>query len=288
MMTQDLIEAIARLAAVAVPATVALTSLSKIVMEWLSQRHTLKNARIAQDHQITTQYLDHALDPGVPLAIRHQLLRFLATPDKDGSRLTAWAITELQRVGGVVDEVNREVDRAEKALNAAKTTDETASAERALAKATRQQESLFRVAPVPKITAASLKAGFIQDKDLGALVMKGEDLSGVVLSFRNLQGSDFTGAILQGARFRGCNLRSSSFARSSGKGTLFCESDLRGADFSDAVLDKADLQGAHLEGANLRTAKISDCDMRATFDSTTQWPDGYDARSAGAVSTDGA
>lgn len=115
----ETIKTIAAYVAIAVPVTVALANLAKALMEWLTQRHNLQVARGQQEHQIPTHYLDRTLDPKVPLAIRHQLLRFLATPDKAGSRLTGWAKAELERVGGVVDDVNRAVAKAEERLQAA-------------------------------------------------------------------------------------------------------------------------------------------------------------------------
>jgi hypothetical protein len=90
-MQAEVIQTIAGYVAIAVPVTVALGNLARIAMEWLSQQHKIKTTAIQQTHNITTHYLDRALDPKVPLALRHQLLRFLATPDRGGSRLENWA-----------------------------------------------------------------------------------------------------------------------------------------------------------------------------------------------------
>lgn len=124
------VEVIAGYIALAVPVTVAITSMAKLAFEWLNQRHSIKTARVDQAHQITTHYLNKALDPAVPLAIRHQLLRFLATPDKEGTRLSEWAKTELSRVQVMIDDANHIVVEAEKELLAAKTTSEVITAEK--------------------------------------------------------------------------------------------------------------------------------------------------------------
>jgi len=89
-----------------VPVTAALGNIARIILESLTQRHKIKTTVIQQTHNITSQYLDRTIDPKVPLALRHQLLRFLATPDQDGSRLHGWAKSELERVGNIVDETN--------------------------------------------------------------------------------------------------------------------------------------------------------------------------------------
>src|ERR1039458_4777647 len=107
-METQTIQIIAGYVALAVPITVAITNLSKLALEWLNQKHLVKTARIQQTHEITTHYLNRALDPSVPLAIRHQLLRFLATPDKDGSRLNDWAksFTREPSLSGVARNLN--------------------------------------------------------------------------------------------------------------------------------------------------------------------------------------
>ena len=77
LMETQTIQTIAGYVALAVPITVAITNLSKLALEWLNQQHLVKTARIQQAHEITTHYLNRALDPTVPLAIRHQLLEMV-------------------------------------------------------------------------------------------------------------------------------------------------------------------------------------------------------------------
>ena len=115
-MNAETAQVIALYVALAVPATVAIANIAKAFLEWRQQGHKVREAQIHQGHQITTHYLDKALDPTVPLAIRHQLLRFLSTPDSDGARLNSWAKSELERVGGLVEETNRAVVAAEESL----------------------------------------------------------------------------------------------------------------------------------------------------------------------------
>ncbi|WP_156885199.1 hypothetical protein [Acidihalobacter ferrooxydans] len=71
-MNAETAQVIAAYVAVAVPATVAIANIAKVLLEWMQQGHKVREAQIQQSHQITTHYLDKALDPTVPLAIRHQ------------------------------------------------------------------------------------------------------------------------------------------------------------------------------------------------------------------------
>lgn len=154
-MNAESAQVIAAYVALAVPATVAIANIAKVLLEWMQQGHKVREAQIQQSHEITTHYLDKALNPTVPLAIRHQLLRFLATPDSDGTRLNSWAKSELERVGGLVDEANGAVVAAEESLRQAKSATELESAERKLADAVRKQRGLLEPPTTPPITAAA-------------------------------------------------------------------------------------------------------------------------------------
>lgn len=282
-MTPESIQAIAAYLAVAVPATVAIANIAKIVLEWLQQRHKISEAQVQQSHQITTHYLDRALDPTVPLAIRHQLLRFLATPDFKGSRLSAWARSELGRVGGVVDETNRAVAVAEEALKIAKTTSDMERAERELAEAVRVQKSLLEPPTTPPVTAAAIRAGLVAQTELSGLQMPAADLSRAHFVYRSLRGANFAKADLTESSLQGCDLRAANLSEATLIGTTFHAADLRGADLSGAKVRKCSFQQARLEGANFLGAEISQSDLRATFDDSTRWPDKFDAVAAGAV-----
>lgn len=68
--------------------------------------------------------------------------------------------------------------------------------------------------------------------------------------------------------------------------------DLRGADLTGVDLSGVDLSGvdmcwAHLVGADLRQARLVEVRLEgARYDSTTQWPDGFDPEYYGAVRID--
>lgn len=283
-MDTQTIQTIAGYVALAVPITVAITNLSKIALEWLNQQHLVKTARIQQAHEITTHYLNRALDPTVPLAIRHQLLRFLATPDKDGSRLNDWAKSELQRVQSVVDETDKEVSEAEKGLLAAKTSADVAAAEKKLSLATSKKQSLFESPKPLPVTPATLRAGLIHEKKLDGLVMRDSDLSGMQLAYRNLSRADFSNSKLCDGSLQGSNLQDASFEKADLSGVEFHEADLRKANLRGAKLKRARFSSARLEGADFTDAVFSDSGLsRATFDDNTKWPKGFEPEKYGAV-----
>jgi hypothetical protein len=282
-MPPEYIKNIVAYIALAVPITVAVTNIARIAMEWLKQRHAIQSARVQQSHQITTHYLDRTLDPTVPLAFRHQLLRFLSTPDKEGTRLSLWAENELKRVGGIVDETNRAVATAEAEIQQAKTPTDISSAERKLVEAVKKQKSLLEPATIPPVTAAALRAGLIETKDLNGIAMSGADLSGAQLVYREMREADFTGANLTRARLQGSDLRAAKFVRANLTDTSFHKADLRGADLSRAKVRNADFTQAHLEGANMRVVTLETADLKATYDDSTLWPDNFDPIKAGAV-----
>lgn len=285
-MEAEVIKTIAGYVALAVPITVAVGNLARIAMEWLNQRHKIKSTVIEQAHNITTHYLDRALDPKVPLALRHQLLRFLATPDRGGSRLENWAKGELERVGNIVDETNRAVEAAEKELHAAKTATQVAAAEKKLSEAMQRQRSLMEPPVKPPMTAAAFRAGLVADKELPDLEMRDSNLRNITLGYRNLRGANFSKSDLSGARLQGCDLRAAVFTETKLSNAVFYESDLRGANLRAATLAGADFHEARLEGADFRDTTIENVDLRATYDRSTQWPEGFDPDEAGAVRVD--
>jgi uncharacterized protein YjbI with pentapeptide repeats len=283
-MDTQTIQIVAGYVALAVPITVAITNLSKLALEWLNQKHLVKTARIQQTHEITTHYLNRALDPSVPLAIRHQLLRFLATPDKDGSRLNDWAKSELQRVQSVVDETDKAVSEAEKELMAAKTSGEVVAAEKKLSFATSKKQSLLEPPKPPPITPATLRAGLIAEKKLTGLVMKDTDLRGMELQYRDLNGADFSGSVISDGNLQGSELRGANFEKADLSNIKFPFSDLRGANLREANLKglyapQARFEGTDLSGAILDKPKLE----RATFDDKTKWPQGFDPEKHGAI-----
>ena len=284
-MTPESVQTIAAYLAVAVPITVAIANLTKLAMEWMQQKHKIGEAQIQLGHQITTHYLDRALDPNVPLAIRHQLLRFLSTPDLNGSRLSAWAKSELERVGGLVEETNRAVAAAEEGLRLAKSAADLERAERVLADAIQRQKSLMEPPIKPPVTAAALRAELVEEKKLNGLEMQSADLKRARLLYRELRGANFSQADLTDASLQGSDLRAADFSKATLVDTTFYLADLRGANFAGATMHSCRMQQARLEGANLRDATIVKCDLRVTYDDSTVWPSGFDPIEAGAVYT---
>ena len=283
-MDTQTIQIVAGYVALAVPITVAITNLSKLALEWLNQKHLVKTARIQQTHEITTHYLNRALDPSVPLAIRHQLLRFLATPDKDGSRLNDWAKSELNRVQSVVDETDKAVSEAEKELMAAKTSGEVVAAEKKLSFATSKKQSLLEPPKPPPITPATLRAGLIAEKKMTGLVMKDSDLRGMELHYRDLNGADFSGSVISGGNLQGSELRGANFEKADLTNVSFYESDLRAANLQGANLKGFRAPKARLEGTDFTGAVFAEPDLtRATFDDKTKWPQGFDPEKHGAL-----
>lgn len=279
----DTIQTITGYIALAVPITLAIANLTKLALEWLQHRHTLTTSKIDQAHQITTHYLNKALDPTVPLAIRHQLLRFLATPDEKGLRLSNWAKSELGRIEVIIDASDKAVEAAEKELLAAKTHIEIAAAERKLAVATSKRSSLLEPPKAPQVSPAALKAGLIEDKSLAGLVFRNCDLKGMRLEYGDLSRSDFSGSDITSGRFQGTDLRGVDFTNANLSEACFYGADLRGAILKGANLKDADFQKARLESADLSGAILGDGPMPVTYDEHTKWPEGYDAAAHGAV-----
>ena len=89
----------------------------------------------------------------------------------------------------------------------------------------------------------------------------GADLRAANLGGANLSGATLTGANLTGANLNGANLTGAYLTRA-----IFTGADLSAADLSDALL-----RGANLSGADLTDTKL----VRALWDSSTIWPDGY-------------
>jgi uncharacterized protein YjbI with pentapeptide repeats len=281
----DSVKAVAYYGAIGIPATVAITNLGKFALEWLKQRHLISTSRITQTHDITTEYLNRALDPSVPLAIRYQLLRFLATPDKDGNRLNMWAKAELERSEfELVELTNKAFMEAEKALLAAKTTSELAAAEKDFAEANKRRRSLLEPPRPAPLTAAALRAGLIESKDLPMLEMTHANLRKITLHYRNLKGADFSGSDLSHGSLQGCDLRLAKFNDAVLHGVVFYDADLRGADFKGSKLQGANLKETHLEAADFTGAEFGpEMALQATYDGDTKWPVGFDPVKAGGV-----
>ena len=118
------------------------------------------------------------------------------------------------------------------------------------------------------LRSASLKGALlaVRSSDANETDFSEADLQGVDLRRADLRGAKLPGTLLVGADLRGADLRRADFEAAFGAG-------LPPADLSRAQLAGADLAGAELQGADLEDA---------TYDSTTQWPDGFRPVKAGA------
>jgi hypothetical protein len=155
------------------------------------QKHEIESARAHQEHAITTDYLSRTLSSELPLATRHQLLRFLATPPKDPSRLQVWAKEELRRIDAMFERYTRDLEAQHEAIAKAKDVTELRLAEAKL-KALTVQGSASRGEPTqPTVTPEALRAGFFQLKNLGEVSFPAENLDKAQLLGAKMAGSDF-------------------------------------------------------------------------------------------------
>lgn len=119
---------------------------------------------------------------------------------------------------------------------------------------------------------------------LSGAYVKYAPFDGVDLKHASLDHAGFANTSFVDADLRGADLSHTSLGQID-----LSEADLRGASLRGADLDSARLGGARLSGADLRGATLNGADLtdpaygRATYDSATKWPDGYDPVAAGAM-----
>jgi uncharacterized protein YjbI with pentapeptide repeats len=104
-----------------------------------------------------------------------------------------------------------------------------------------------------------------------------------VLDWAVLKGVDLRRVNLAGASLRGANLAGARLSRSNMARTDLVFADLSDADLAGANLEGADLRNARVCSGNLGQARLAD----ATFNSSTEWPPGYDPAGAGATEQGG-
>jgi hypothetical protein len=256
----------------------------EIALATQRQNHDIALAQAAQVHKITTEYLDRALKPETPIAIRHALLRFLAA-DSDGEhRLRTWANSELETLKPVVMPIQQAVERALVAVNNASDEKALQQAQVALRLAQSKERDLLGPAPQPPRTAAAIRAGFIETgQELPGLNMTGEDLHGSKFPGAKMVGANFSKANLSTTFFIGGDVRGASFEVANVSRTAFYETDLRGANFSGADLRGSNFEKARAEKANFSGAIFENTRLVVTFDHDTVWPDGFDPEAHGAV-----
>ena len=123
----------------------------------------------------------------------------------------------------------------------------------------------------------------MEEKKLNGLEMPDADLRRASFVYRELRGANFRAADLTAASLQGCDLRASDLSGARLDRTTFYLADLRGANLSNAQVNGSYFQQARLEGADLSGVDLSNSDLRATYDDSTVWPNGFDAVAAGAV-----
>jgi uncharacterized protein YjbI with pentapeptide repeats len=140
---------------------------------------------------------------------------------------------------------------------------------------------------------ANLREANLREADL-----IGANLSEAYLRKANLSGANLSDANLSGANLSGANLSGANLSEANLSGTNLSEANLSGADLSGADLNGANLGGANLGGADLNGAKLQeatyntkavqekDVDGRPVTLEPTQWPQGFDPKSAGAIYDD--
>ena len=213
-----------------------------------------------QQHEITGDYLNRALDAEQPLAARHQLLRFLSTAPHRGDRLHAWAAAELSRIAPAYERQEQDAQRVQAEIANAKSPKELELAEQKLRAVIGRTERSMGKPPVPKASAAALKAGMFRFKDVGGLGLPGTDLTDADMQGIKMPDSDLSGAKLVRTRFPHADARRTNFDRADMLRAVCTGADLRGSSFVDANLTKADLSEAHLGACDFtRAILVSDC-----------------------------
>jgi uncharacterized protein YjbI with pentapeptide repeats len=154
---------------------------------------------------------------------------------------------------------------------------------------------------------AHLEGAFLGRAHLEGAYLRDVHLKDADLTRANLKGANLHGAELQDANFRHADLKSATFVNADLKGANLRNADLKGADLRGAGLEGADLDSADLQRADLRGARISHANLSgaalegaklsgarlsgtnlgealiegAVADSSTEWPEDFDATSNG-------
>jgi hypothetical protein len=113
---------------------------------------------------------------------------------------------------------------------------------------------------------------------LAAVEFRDMDLAGA-----DLHGADLHFADLKETNLRGADLRNANLSLAILCGVNLIDADLRGTNLIQADLASGDLPFVgHVAGADLIGAKLAGADLRgAKADEETEWPDGFNWRSAG-------
>ncbi|MEQ1564485.1 MAG: pentapeptide repeat-containing protein [Myxococcota bacterium] len=277
----------ATLSAIA-PLTAHVVAKAAIKREGEQHKHQVEKEHLDQEHQIVSSYLDRALNPETPLAIRQQLLRFLSTPGSGASKLEGWAGAELKLVDRRLLEYDVAVNEAEKRMRAAKTNLELQTAQQELQIAHAVRETASEKARQPPPTVAAFRAGMLVYKEIGAVDLSGLDLDDCRFQGNKMRGANLSNTTMQVGSFFGCDLRFANLSGSAFGGAVsFREADLRGANLRDTVFRTANVSQARMEGADMTGASIAASQFNVCYDSLTKWPEDVDPVQLGAVKVDG-
>jgi hypothetical protein len=266
-----------------VPTTAFIANWAKIQLDTRRQAYEIAQAQAKQTHEITTDYLNRALDPAFPIALRYQLLRFLSTSEKDGHKLENWAEGELKRLDPILQSLSRDVEQAHAAVLKATDPKELLVAEEKLRSALGRLGNATEEPKPPPVTPAALKAGFMLYKNLGSVEFLGEDLRDANFQGCKLVNSDFTRSDLSNANFYEADARGSCFLDCNLTHASLRSADLRGANLRHSDLSGTKLTKARLEGSELFGAQLPKDNLGACYDAKTVWPDGFDPVAAGCI-----
>jgi uncharacterized protein YjbI with pentapeptide repeats len=247
------------------------------------QAHDINDARVKQEHQITTDYLSRTLSSELPLATRHQLLRFLTTDPANPARLQAWARAELRRIDSQYEQLTKDVQAVHDEIAGAKDVEALRLAERKLKAISTRAASAAGKPPLPEVSIEALRAGVFAHEDLGELKFRGAALRDVVLSMCKFSGSDFEGADLTDSSLGQVSATLCNFNSANLSGANMWKGDFRGSTMVGATLSQADLRQARLDGVDLSGATLDAEDVQAIYDAATKWPAGFDAKRAGCI-----
>ena len=136
----------------------------------------------------------------------------------------------------------------------------------------------------PYLNRVHIPQARLRDIQLKRARMRDVDLQEALLDRADLTEASLKGAKLNGARMRDIDLQEAVLDGASLNWAKLQGAHLERASLRFADLSAAQLQGAFLEGADLEGADLTGAVYNAQ---TTHWPEGFDAKAAGANPTDG-
>ncbi|HQE91419.1 MAG TPA: pentapeptide repeat-containing protein [Anaerolineae bacterium] len=136
---------------------------------------------------------------------------------------------------------------------------------------------------------AHLEWAHLGEANLTAACLEKVFLVAAHLSRTNLSQADLQEAHMVSAKLAGANLSEANLTRAHLEWSFMVTANLMGASLVGAQLMGSELRGANLaytdlSGANLQDTSLTWSRLRdATYDEITQWPEGFDPVSSGAI-----